>query len=380
MKRVTWLITMIVVTTVSPSYSASTPKPGTPCPKQNVTKVYKDKKHTCIKAGKKLIWDKGVRATQPASAPSPTPTNTTPTSSSSNDPSLSAREQAYNLIRQAHSSSKGASSKREITIVSHPTTKQADLDEIRTRANDAISFFGADASGERLHIIVGNMAFLSWTNQELKKVQPANSSGHDEWEKWVASNVNSNNRCTAWNAGSHGFTSDGAGLISVTFEPNDCTNRRQVVWRTTVEHEVVNHLQNRWFKGRVDLMPCWLNEGQAVYYGSALGTAMNFTEFKEVLAWHKRFKREDLMSAAKRLGYGIGSSCGVEGGYEAGRLLVEQLIIEFGHVSLLDYTKSIVDTPGSDSEKWKVAFEQHFKISYDKWLEKVVPEIEKREL
>jgi hypothetical protein len=86
------------------------------------------------------------------------------------------------------------------------------------------------------------------------------------------------------------------------------------------------------------------------------------------------------MSAAKRLGYGVdGGTCGSQGGYEAGRLLVEQLIYQFGHEELISFTKAIVNTPGQDSEKWKVAFEKQFKISYDKWLEKVVPEIEKRE-
>ena len=358
------LIALLVITPLLLSSQASTShaaaKAGAKCSKVGSKSVVGSKTFTCIKSGKKLVWDKGA--------------------SQSPGKNINAREQAYNLIRQAQSSSKSASTNRDITIVSHPTTKQADLDEIRTRANDAINFFGADASGERLHIIVGNMALLSWTREELGKVQPAQLSAHREWEKIVSSSVNANNRCNAWNAGSHGFTSDGAGLISVTFAPNDCTNPRDLVWKTTVEHEVVNHLQNRWFKGRVDLRPCWLDEGQAVYYGSVLGTAKDFTEFKKVFAWHKRFKREDLMSAAKRLGYGFGWRCGGDGGYEAGRLLVEQLIIEFGHVSLIDYTKSIVGTPGPDSEKWKVAFEQHFKISYDKWLEKVVPEIEKREL
>ena len=89
-------------------------------------------------------------------------------------------------------------------------------------------------------------------------------------------------------------------------------------------------------------------------------------------------------AAGSESGLGTGFSgvaCGSqEGGYEAGRLLVEQLIYQFGHEALISFTKAIVNTPGQDSEKWKVAFEKQFKISYDKWLENVVPEIEKREL
>ncbi|KGA21111.1 hypothetical protein GM51_3945, partial [freshwater metagenome] len=176
-------------------------------------------------------------------------------------------------------------------------------------------------------------------------------------------------------------SSDGSGLLQFTLYPNDCTNPLDIVWKTTVEHEVVGAMQRVWSEERDELLPCWLNEGQQVYYGSVLGTAKNFSEFKEVFSWHKRFKKEDLMTAAKRLGYGVDvGTCGNQGGYEAGRLLVEQLIYQFGHEALLSFTKAIVNTPGQDSEKWKVAFEKQFKISYDKWLEKVVPEIEAREL
>jgi hypothetical protein len=141
-------------------------------------------------------------------------------------------------------------------------------------------------------------------------------------------------------------------------------------------------MQRIWSEKRDELLPCWLNEGQQVYYGSVLGSAKNFSEFKEVFSWHKRFKKQDLMTAAKRLGTGFsGAACGSqEGGYEAGRLLVEQLVYQFGHEALISFTKAIVNTPGQDSEKWKVAFEKQFKISYDKWLEKAVPEIETREL
>jgi hypothetical protein len=218
--------------------------------------------------------------------------------------------------------------------------------------------------------------------QEFTKANPAGSRGYAEWENWLKGNLNSSNRCKVSNGGNMGFSSDGSGLLQFTFYPNDCTNPRDIVWKTSVEHEVVGHMQRVWSEKRDELLPCWLNEGQQVYYGSVLGTAKNFSEFKEVFSWHKRFKKQDLMTAAKRLGTGFsGAACGSqEGGYEAGRLLVEQLVYQFGHEALISFTKAIVNTPGQDSEKWKVAFEKQFKISYDKWLEKAVPEIETREL
>ena len=358
------LIALIVITPLLLSSQLSTShaaaKAGAKCSKVGSKSVVGAKTFTCIKSGTKLIWDKGA--------------------SQSPGKNINAREQAYNSVRLIYNTNQGKLPKNKIQIISNSSIKQSVVSEVRNRTTNFIKFFGGEAASINFYIVIGNNETTAWMAQEFSKADPAGSRGHAEWETWFKGNLNSSNRCKVWNAGSMGFSSDGSGLLQFTLYPNDCTNPLDIVWKTSVEHEVVNHIQRVWSEKREDLLPCWLNEGQAVYYGSVLGTAKNFSEFKEVFSWHKRFKKEDLMTAAKRLGYGIDSSCGSQGGYEAGRLLVEQLIYQFGHEELISFTKAIVNTPGQDSEKWKVAFEKQFKISYDKWLEKVVPEIEKREL
>ena len=358
------LVALLVITPLLFSSQLSTShaaaKAGAKCSKVGSKSVVGAKTFTCIKSGTKLIWDKGA--------------------SQSPGKNINAREQAYNSVRLIYNTNQGKLPKNKIQIISNSSIKPSVVSEVRNRITNFIKFFGDEAASINFYIIIGNTETTAWMVQEFTKADPAGSRGHAEWETWFKGNLNSSNRCKVWNAGSMGFSSDGSGLLQFTLYPNDCTNPLDIVWKTTVEHEVVNHIQRVWSEKREELLPCWLNEGQAVYYGSVLGTAKNFSEFKEVFSWHKRFKKEDLMTAAKRLGYGIDSSCGSQGGYEAGRLLVEQLIYQFGHEELISFTKAIVNTPGQDSEKWKVAFEKQFKISYDKWLEKVVPEIEKREL
>jgi hypothetical protein len=336
-------------------------KVGTKCTKVGVEKVEASGKTlTCIKSGKKLVWDKGA--------------------SQSPGKNINAREQAYNSVRLIYNKNQGKLPKNEIQIISNSSIKQSVVSEVRNRTTNFLKFFGDEAASINFYIIIGNNETTAWMVQELTKADPAGSRGHAEWETWFKGNLNSSNRCKAWNAGSMGFSSNGSGLLQFTLYPSDCTNPLDIVWKTTVEHEVVGAMQRVWSEKRDELLPCWLNEGQQVYYGSVLGTAKNFSEFKDVFSWHKRFKRQDLMTAAKQLGYGVNSgTCGQEGGYEAGRLLVEQLVYQFGHEALISFTKAIVNTPGQDSEKWKVAFEKQYKVSYDKWLENVVPEIEKRE-
>lgn len=359
------LIALMVITPLLLSSQLSTShaaaKAGAKCSKVGIKSVVGTKTFTCVKSGKKLVWNK--RASQ------------------SPGKNVNAREQAYNSVRLIYNTNNDKSPKNKIQIISNSSIKQSVVSEVRNRTTNFLKFFGDEAASINLHIIIGNNETTAWTAQELTKADPANASSYAAWETWFKGNLNSSNRCKAWNAGNHGFSADGSVLLSFTLYPNDCTNPLDIVWKTTVEHEVVGAMQRVWSEKRDDLLPCWLNEGQQVYYGSVLGTAKNFSEFKEVFSWHKRFKKEDLMTAAKRLGYGVdGGTCGSQGGYEAGRLLVEQLIYQYGHEALISFTKAIVNTPGQDSEKWKVAFEQQFKVSYDKWLEKVVPEIEKREL
>jgi hypothetical protein len=65
-----------------PSTSANPPKSGALCSKAGLTKNYQGKKYTCVKSGKKLVWNKGVLVkkaapkTTESSQPAPTPTLT----------------------------------------------------------------------------------------------------------------------------------------------------------------------------------------------------------------------------------------------------------------------------------------------------------------
>jgi hypothetical protein len=68
--------------------SAQNVIPGSACKVLKQKVVHQNKTHTCVKSGKKLIWNKGVAAVKPApaskpvTAPTPAPT---PTASSTPD-------------------------------------------------------------------------------------------------------------------------------------------------------------------------------------------------------------------------------------------------------------------------------------------------------
>lgn len=78
-------INAIFIASLLPTSAASIA--GTSCTKLNSTKTIGNIKYTCVKSGKKLVWNKGLAvALKPAPSPSPTPTpiqSSTPTPSPS---------------------------------------------------------------------------------------------------------------------------------------------------------------------------------------------------------------------------------------------------------------------------------------------------------
>ena len=71
-------------------------KPGTSCKKLGQTSFSSSKKYTCIKSGKKLIWNKGVIIKSPTT--SSTPTSSTPTSSSAQKNETSQTSASQNQL------------------------------------------------------------------------------------------------------------------------------------------------------------------------------------------------------------------------------------------------------------------------------------------
>jgi hypothetical protein len=60
-KRATsYLLAIAICLAPFPQANAVTAKAGGACPKLKAISIVKDKKFTCIKSGKKLVWDKGV--------------------------------------------------------------------------------------------------------------------------------------------------------------------------------------------------------------------------------------------------------------------------------------------------------------------------------
>jgi hypothetical protein len=74
-KKMQFLIALVLIFTLATPVQAATPKAGAKCTKAGSTATASGKKFTCIKSGKKLVWDKGVTVKALVTKPSPTPNN-----------------------------------------------------------------------------------------------------------------------------------------------------------------------------------------------------------------------------------------------------------------------------------------------------------------
>jgi hypothetical protein len=66
------VLLIAVLGSVSFAVSASPPKSGSPCSKLGKIQIFAGKKFTCIKSGKRVVWNKGILQKIPSPSPSPT--------------------------------------------------------------------------------------------------------------------------------------------------------------------------------------------------------------------------------------------------------------------------------------------------------------------
>jgi hypothetical protein len=73
MRKIALAVLVFISLAMLPSSAANAPKAGAPCKKVGTTTTANGKKFTCVKSGKKLIWNKGVKVSVPRPSATPTP-------------------------------------------------------------------------------------------------------------------------------------------------------------------------------------------------------------------------------------------------------------------------------------------------------------------
>ena len=331
-------------------------KAGAKCAKAGITEVVKDKSYTCVKTGKKLVWNKGVKGVKVAPI------------------SLTRREKAFSEVKRVYDLSSSYQPTVEYIFASDAPQNFAEV--IKEVIPISARFWSSEFKPTtEFPIILGSPASVEWVNDELKRyglVLPrhARESITNQGENAGTGDVEKSSR--------------GAVTYYVIGKENDRSIKagNEINQRGFVAHEYVHAVAISIIGHRQKGIPGWSVEGSAQYYGIAIAALMA----EQPNAMMNRISTEQLSYLPRQEGKLIPHSLNKDdlyktvitmeqGGptcwepkylcYTAGFLFTEVLVADHGHDKFVDWWKL------SRKKNWEVAFEEVYGIQIDKWYEEV---------
>jgi len=349
-----------------PQASAATAKAGATCAKLKATSIVKGKKFTCIKSGKKLVWDKGVIVKSPAT-------------SVTKSPEEIDVQKAFEAIATI---AKSVLVKPiDIKSVASPKVNTASITEIESRYSFVASFFDALLPANTpVTLVISTNAEIEWAGSQLAKLS---GNSFTEWLNFFLNPSLSSPCGPYYSAGSNGRTLDKRILNNYSLFGKSCSSQLPADenFKTTIEHEWVHNVQNAVsisFDQNTNPvkqnMPCWFKEGQAVFYGSVLGYRNDYNGYLKVRKWNLKndiygnFQdRPDISQTLQKLdeSYDV-YRCGNDGGYSIGSIAVEKMVLLKGHAGVIAFMKEL-----KNQTYWQEAFEVVYGIDGDQWITSV---------
>ena len=312
-------------------------KAGGTCSKAGITSVVSDKTYTCIKSGKKLVWNKGVAVA--ASKPTPAATPTT----AANDATLWGK---YSWVKPTSASS--------VASVASAATEKFKAYVAVTRTNSTVIKIAAqDGSDQTLVSWVKDAAnLLSKAFDYPKLSQPwlGVIAIDRAWlektyiENGYSENEAKNDRGRAFATGAPAF----GGSTTNTYNSGVITGLNllvidKVALAMTTGHEFFHTVQERIADGvpspdGLGIAPQWFWEGQATFVGlqtaSYLGWASYITEGRNyaVRRSNDPVTKSSLLSEIKKM---ITSSNDADP-YGIGAIATEFLVANVGMEKFMD--------------------------------------------
>lgn len=288
MKSRSKFLALLLAFTLVTGVASAAVKAGSSCTKLGATSTASGKKYTCIKSGKKLVWNKGVTvlAPKPRVTPTPTPSPTptvyvppTPTPSPTPTPIVEKAPTGFaDLVEnyrgipevvwnEARKLAEIGTLKSSFTIEIGPNTKiQQGLDDPRVYLEQASRLWSKFDQAQSTRVFIYNFQDLAWAQQK-------NLALGGSWFKPedLAANCSSPSSC-----GAFGGSYRGVGQIFFGVPIRDYFPFNLGFVRGAYVHEFSHVVQYSQFASQPALngyatLPCWFSEGQPQVPGQALG-------------------------------------------------------------------------------------------------------------
>ena len=266
-KKISVLIISFLLIQLTPAFAAV--KAGTTCKTAGLTSVVSGKTFTCIKSGKKLVWNKGV-VLEKSFIPPKMPTSFEDISSRLDGIIYGAWFQANQQIQ------KSSSSLGKVNISVGPNTIPTD-----TKSTDALNLlsklFSSATQVKNLHIVKFSKEDIAWAQQQYESLRPNNLRANA-----AASYCRQPSGCVGGIAGINA-TSDGVillgqgGIYGYPLEESAMDG-------AVLSHEYTHTVQaiNATCRGGAGCygdLPQWLMEGTAEWAGSVSRFSEKYSDF-----------------------------------------------------------------------------------------------------
>ena len=379
-----WLVALIAIALVaSPVTAVGAVKSGDSCKKVGVTATANGKKYTCIKSGKKLVWNKGEATAKPVPVVTPTPTPTpaatpspTPTPTPTASPVIETAPTGFNdLVENFKGVYIGAwnSSNTKIAanppidvkqnILLGPNTKLPNI-EIPEMYSRGTQFFAGYAQPKRFNALYYVFEDMKWAEDKILELyrNPAEV-------QQIGRNCQSSQRCNGANAYLPQTDTGNAnyGVVIGASNPYHAKGGIEI-------HEYTHMVQfmqfqgkpTQWMNGGLGLLPNWFVEGHAHLAGN-VASARTLAEYKEFRSsWLNAradglpgYSPESIESFYEKLAPGKFDQSVQSNVYSIGYFSVEALASIKGVDSTIEIVKQV-----SDGSTWDQAFLKVYGITW----------------
>jgi len=371
----------------TPMSAVAAVKAGDVCKKAGSTATASGKKFTCIKSGKKLIWNKGVAVAKPKPVetvvPEATPTpSPTPTELTESDLRQRDIQKAFDEI--ANIAKKASPAITNLEIIASAEIRPESIKVIQDRYNFVAGFFADLVNPDiPVTVVIGANAEINWIASNLEEL-----SGNS-FAKFLNAFESPSKGFPCgpyYTAGVSGKTKSGRLLNHYGLFGKSCPAQlpSDENFQSTIEHEWVHNVQGKLAdpsmigEGGQTLLPCWFKEGQASFYGNAIGYRNNYRGYLAVRRstisnFENRLQviNQNLAGTLKDLDEKFNAfSCGNTGGYALGALAVEKMLLMKGHTGVIDFMKSV-----KSEQSWRKAFVKVYGVEADVWIDKIAIEM-----
>ena len=374
-------LVLALILSVSTALAAPNPKAGASCSKTGLIKIFKGKKFTCIKSGKKLVWNKGEKTgfgsfepggSYSAPIPSASPISTLrPTPNPS--PSLSARPIGSEEQIKALAILKAAMTPKPMgerfRYHFSPNAVASFRDVLVRDLNRSISYwYGIYDNPALFNVFYGTEKDLAWLEEAWRSAGYLNTETYAEELRGRLAQARGGDRVYSGQVPNR----NDASFINFFFGSANTYDPGVTVF---IAHETAHIVQQYLSKNRKSQMPCWVREGTADLIGHFLGVELagiDYNMFKQFTVNNyqqgssgielRTFDANQWLDHLRSLETSASGACdfSLRFAYGTGLLLSELLVADHGFEKMVSLWRSFGTSP---------SFREGFKSVYGKDIE-----------